>query len=131
MRPKDKGIIVEATFKLMALQRGWTISQPFGDNAPYDFIVDNGSSLLRVQCKHLQKNNNTYKLPVHSRVGAKRLGSLSYKGRVDFMFGFNLEDEVHVWVNIEDCGISEITFKVDPSRNKTTNLIRDYPLLGL
>jgi hypothetical protein len=48
---KNIGNIGEATFIADATRHDLTVSQPFGDNAAYDFIVDNGDRLLRVQVK--------------------------------------------------------------------------------
>lgn len=47
---KSKGNVTELKFLLRAAQLGYTVSQPFGDNAKYDFIVDSGK-LTRVQVK--------------------------------------------------------------------------------
>lgn len=38
--PKLAGERAESLFLAAAMQRGLTVSKPFGDSAPYDFIVD-------------------------------------------------------------------------------------------
>lgn len=48
---KHKGIIAEQAVSLEAIQRGWTVSIPIGNNAPYDLIIDTGSKLLKIQVK--------------------------------------------------------------------------------
>jgi PD-(D/E)XK endonuclease len=48
---KDQGQISELRFQLAATVRGFTVSKPHGDNSPYDFILDNGSRLYRIQVK--------------------------------------------------------------------------------
>jgi len=56
---KELGLISEMRFELAATLRGFTVSKPQGDNAPYDFILDTGGRLLRVQVKssgHIDKH---------------------------------------------------------------------------
>jgi len=48
---KSQGDWVEVCFLLRALTLGLRVSKPYGENCPYDFIVDNGRRLLRVQVK--------------------------------------------------------------------------------
>jgi hypothetical protein len=49
--PKSTGEWAEVCFLARVLALGYRISKPYGDNAPYDFIVDSGSRLSRVQVK--------------------------------------------------------------------------------
>lgn len=48
---KELGLISEIRFQLAATLRGLTVSKPHGDNSPYDFILDTGKKLLRIQVK--------------------------------------------------------------------------------
>lgn len=48
---KSAGEIAESRFLLRALENGYSVSIPFGDNQKYDFILDNGKTLLRIQIK--------------------------------------------------------------------------------
>ena len=48
---KDLGLLSELRFQLAAVRRGFVVSSPSGDNAPYDFVIDNGINLLKVQVK--------------------------------------------------------------------------------
>lgn len=51
MNKKGIGELTEASILPRLLARGWSVSIPFGNNQRYDFIVDDGSRLHRVQCK--------------------------------------------------------------------------------
>jgi hypothetical protein len=51
MNTKQIGDISEVTVLAELIKRGYTASVPFGDNDPYDLIVDIGSELYRVQIK--------------------------------------------------------------------------------
>ena len=46
---KEKGILTEFKAKLWFLERGFSVSEPIGDNDRYDFIVDFNGKLLKFQ----------------------------------------------------------------------------------
>jgi PD-(D/E)XK endonuclease len=48
---KQRGEMAEAAFLAMAARMGFRVSKPWGESSRYDFIVDNGRRLLRVQVK--------------------------------------------------------------------------------
>ena len=45
------GAITEQKCFLKCLELGFTISKPLFDNARYDFILDTGKNILRIQVK--------------------------------------------------------------------------------
>jgi PD-(D/E)XK endonuclease len=49
--PKARGELAEARFLARAMDLGFVVSKPFGDSARYDFVVDCGGRLSRVQVK--------------------------------------------------------------------------------
>ena len=49
--PKARGELAEARFIAKALSLGVSVAKPFGDSDPYDFIVEAGGNLSRVQVK--------------------------------------------------------------------------------
>jgi hypothetical protein len=49
--PKRAGELSEAAFMLKAEEMGFLVAKPWGDSERYDFIVDSGSRLWRVQLK--------------------------------------------------------------------------------
>ena len=48
---KWAGEMAEAAFLHKAMELGLVVSKPWGDNSRYDFVVDTGERLLRVQVK--------------------------------------------------------------------------------
>jgi len=50
---KRSGDVAELTFVLKAASLGITASKPFGDRRPYDYLVECGQRLLRVQVKSI------------------------------------------------------------------------------
>ena len=49
--PKRKGEAAEAAFLSKATELGFDVAKPWGDSAPFDFIVNAGSRCWRVQVK--------------------------------------------------------------------------------
>lgn len=82
MSTKLVGAGLGLQFAFEAISRGATVSEPIGDNAPYDFIVEIGGRMSRVQVKssarHSQKGG--YLVPTSRRVPvATADGKLSSK----------------------------------------------------
>jgi hypothetical protein len=50
-RTRKSGLVLELDFALACISKGATVSQPFGDNAHYDLLVDDGKKIHRVQVK--------------------------------------------------------------------------------
>jgi hypothetical protein len=58
---KRRGEIVEIAFLHTVANMGFAVTKPYGDSEPYDFIVDSGNRLWRVQVKScLYRNGLTY-----------------------------------------------------------------------
>jgi hypothetical protein len=49
--PKVRGELAEAQFVPVAIHRGFRVAKPFGDSAPYDFLVEKNGVTTRVQVK--------------------------------------------------------------------------------
>jgi len=86
---KEQGELAEARFAVKAVEHGLIVSEPLGDSAPYDRIVDNGSTLFKVQIKSTsdlqsrgrKKGAPSYKV-MAARGGRNKIG---YKAKeVDF-----------------------------------------------
>jgi hypothetical protein len=52
---KLRGEIAEMAFLLKASRLGLCVSKPYGDSYAYDFVVDSGARLWRVQVKSTQR----------------------------------------------------------------------------
>jgi hypothetical protein len=58
---KRRGEIVEIAFLYTVANMGFAVTKPYGDSEPYDFIVDSGNRLWRVQVKScLYRNGLTF-----------------------------------------------------------------------
>ena len=52
------GQVLELEFALECISRGAVVSQPMGDNAHYDLLVDDGQQIHRVKVKKSSKTKN-------------------------------------------------------------------------
>ncbi|HEY1265076.1 MAG TPA: group I intron-associated PD-(D/E)XK endonuclease [Terriglobales bacterium] len=86
---KRLGEIGELAFILKATSLGITASRPFGDRRPYDFVVEYGPSLLRIQVKSVfsrKKRDAAYQV-VTSHHGRK--GRATYTAeQIDFIAAY-------------------------------------------
>lgn len=51
MNTKDIGNLGEVKTIAYAIEQGWTVLTPFGDNDKYDLVIDRGNGFERVQVK--------------------------------------------------------------------------------
>jgi len=59
LSPKRRGELAELAFVYRAASHGFGVAKPYGDSLPYDFLLQHGRRLLRVQVKSCFKNRNT------------------------------------------------------------------------
>ncbi|EPO0043686.1 group I intron-associated PD-(D/E)XK endonuclease [Vibrio harveyi] len=92
---KNTGYILEMEFALECMRRGAQVSQPIGDNAHYDLIVEVSNTLYKVQIKSASIDkkdvsrywiNTTRKVPQVTGASSK---SIPYrKEDIDIIVGF-------------------------------------------
>lgn len=56
--PKGIGDASTAAVLASLLRAGYSVSVPWGDNQPYDLIIDDGKKLSKVQCKTARASRN-------------------------------------------------------------------------
>jgi len=79
-----KGDIAELAVAKKFLELGYHVSIPFGDDTPYDLIVDMDGELKRVQVKYLKPTKyDVLNFRLHSDSGKP------YKETTDLMAGYN------------------------------------------
>lgn len=121
-----KGDIAELAVAKKFLELGCWVSYPFGDDAPYDLIVDNGKDLIKVQVKHLKPLNNTLRFSLHSDSGKP------YKEIIDMMVGYNPDNDKLYAINPKDFNSKiSVSLKLNKPKNnqsKGVNLAENYLL---
>ena len=89
---KRRGELAELAFVLKAASLGFGVAKPYGDSERYDFIVDSGQTLSRVQVKSSSTLlNGLYRINAHRRTAH---GVVPYDpSEVDFMAAYVIPDD--------------------------------------
>ena len=84
------GEVGELAFALKATSLGLTPSRPYGDRRPYDFLLECGSRVLRIQVKSVFTPRAGYKNRYSVGVcQTTRTGSVAYKtNEIDFIVAY-------------------------------------------
>lgn len=95
------------------------LSYPYGDNAPYDLLVDYKGHFIKVQCKTATKRGNVERIPLYSRIGVHRRGKVKYIDRgIDLVAGYAPESEKIYLIDLHKYSeISEICLRTVKSKN--------------
>jgi PD-(D/E)XK endonuclease len=133
--PKDIGD--RSTIAIMAVLRevGYAIYAPFGENTRTDLVVDDGSRLVRVQCKTGRLRKGAVRFSVCSCYGHHRNPAQArrdYHGQVE-AFAVYCPETTAVYVIPIDAiaARAEGALRVDPPRNNQVRGIRfadDYEI---
>jgi hypothetical protein len=84
--PKDIGDTTTLAVMFALHRRGLSILVPFGENTRYDLAIDDGTRLLRVQCKTGRLRDGAVRFKVCSSYAhhpSPRVRKRDYKGQVD------------------------------------------------
>lgn len=105
LNTKAKGNISEAKVLAEFVAQGWTVLIPFGDNEPFDLVIDRGEGFEKVQVKTGRKRNNCIEFNAYSTVGRVGNGDpVSYRGKADwFAIYFPPTNEIFL-LPVEDVG---------------------------
>ncbi len=138
---KGTGYILELELALECMKRGANVSQPIGDNAHYDLLVDNGNVILKVQVKSSSVDlkdttkywiNTQRKLPTMSASSGPSSIAVAYaEGAIDLI----ASKADGVWFFFDNCHLLPSSVTVFPSRdrngNKWNSSKDNWALLGL
>lgn len=115
MNSKSKGNLGEIKVASEFIKWGCTVSFPFGDNARYDLIIDDGNSLKRVQVKYADsKENGSWRcICVSSTNHTTNKNLHGYQNDVDIMAFYIAE--------LDEC----IMFNISEIKDKTKIHVRD------
>jgi hypothetical protein len=135
--PLATGTHTEAIILAALLERGYEVMVPFGNRAKYDFVVDDGARLQRVQCKtgHAGTTHNTLRFNTYCLSAAHegRRRKCTYRSRVDLFAVYYPPNRAVYLIPVHDtpeCG--QCYLRLSPSKNGQTRGIRsaaDYQLL--
>ena len=93
---KRLGEAVEAAFLAKAAMLDFAVLKPWGDSRPYDFVVDSGKRLWKVQVKCATSHRGT-----RCDVRAAGSGPLYTKDDIDFLVAYVIAKDLWYVVPIE------------------------------
>lgn len=125
---KRQGDTAELKFMLLNHELGYIISKPFGDNAKYDLIVDDGFELKRVQVKSTSRKDTSsgmdcYNCLVCSGKDSKQKYS---KVDVDYVAIYIIPEDVWYLIPIDEIGGK--TVKLYPHRDSQRNTYEKFKI---
>jgi hypothetical protein len=90
--PKKRGEWVELKFMVKAAEYGLGVSKPWGDSSRYDFGVEGGGGLVRVQVKSTMcRDKGSYACAVRPNLF---MGNPYKKGDFDFLAAYVIPEDV-------------------------------------
>jgi hypothetical protein len=119
---KRRGEIAEAAFLFKAASLGFSVSKPWGESDRYDFIVDCGGRIWRVQVKSAHSSAiNGYSFHACGNVHSRR-----YTPRdIDFIVGYVVPDNAWYIIPIEVFAERTVV-KVFPSSKRRMSRYEKY-----
>lgn len=119
MHTKDKGDLSEAKVLSELKRFEYKVSIPFGDNLPYDMIVDNDGELEKVQVKHGSYNNGCVKFSTRSaNSNTNKCWHENYYGKADYFGIYSIETDKCYIVPVDDAGKSSMALRVEEPSTK-------------
>ncbi|WQZ19198.1 hypothetical protein HNGLIVSP_CDS0115 [Escherichia phage 241] len=110
-------MIGETRFLFKCTEQGLTVSQPFGDNAPYDFVLDIEGRLYKVQCKTLLQDKASFILDASStNYYNGKCKSVYHSDVVDLYYGYHPETCTEVLVDPKQYP-KNVRLRVTPPKN--------------
>jgi hypothetical protein len=111
---KRRGELSELAFIFKATSLGFHVSKPYGDSERYDFILDTGHRLLRIQIKSTTTMFcGLYRINAHRRTNH---GSIPYQpNEVDFLIAHVIPEDA--WFILPITEIQDRTSVLFPPRN--------------
>jgi len=111
--PKRRGELAELAFMYRASSEGISVAKPYGDSHPYDFLVQHGRRLLRVQVKSTFRKPNCKNPKERRRFGYQvivarlgKAGCTSYYSvdEIDFVVCFIAPVDLWYIIPVEELG---------------------------
>jgi len=123
---KQQGEVTELRFYLELFERGLIVSKPFGDNAKYDFIVDSGERLTKVQVKSVSvkdecSRNDRYRINATHGNKVKRMYTTN---QCDVLAGYVIPEDT--WYLIPIHLISGSSINLYPHKDTEIGMYEKY-----
>lgn len=120
-----KGDVAELIAASELVKRGYVVSKPLTNGAPYDLLVDAGGSIRKVQIKRISRTKTgAARIKLTSSKYHRGRTSVSYSGKVDYVLGVECESMSFFVVSGDDLNMVEIAIRETPTKNNQSNRTR-------
>lgn len=119
----ERGNLSEARILAAFVAAGYFVSVPFGSGHKYDFVVDDGTSLYRVQCKTGRVKHGSLLFCAYSKSGNGSV-RVSYRGLADLFAVLNPEDNKVYLVPVNEVGVTDVSLRLAPALNNQMQRVR-------
>lgn len=129
MNTQIQGAITEQKCFLKCIEYGYQVSKPLFDNARYDFILDTGKKLLKIQIKTsrwMDEEHSSFSFNGYSQHstgdGNKRM---KYTNKEIDYFMTERDNKFYLYPAQEQ-GFIEKRLRISPTSNSNVNWAKDY-----
>ena len=105
------------------VETGYLVALPFGEGHKYDFIIDDGQRLHRVQCKTGRVKGGTLMFNGYSFSGNGKVRH-GYRGLADLFAVLNPHTSQVYLVPVEDVGCTDVCLRLEPTLSGQSKGIR-------
>ena len=121
---KRVGDISEARVIAALIEAGFLVSKPFGENARYDLIADDGERLHRVQVKTGRVRGGVIVFNCYSSHAHRRGGMQPYFGQIDYLAVYCPQLKKVYLLPEQELTASVAHLRLSPTRNNMAKMIR-------
>lgn len=123
MLPGERGNLSEARILAAFVAAGYLVSLPFGSGHKYDFVANDSTRLLRVQCKTGRVKNGVLLFNAYSQSGNGSV-KMSYRGLADLFAVLNPDDNQVYVVPVDEVGVTVVSLRLTPTGNRQARRVR-------
>jgi PD-(D/E)XK endonuclease len=123
MNTREKGNLTEAKIMTALVEAGYLVSLPFGEGQKYDFIIDDGQRLHRVQCKTGRVKGGSLIFNGYSFSGNGKVKH-GYRGLAELFAILNPQTCQVYLVPVEEVGCTDVCLRLEPTLSGQNKGIR-------
>ena len=123
MNTHDKGELAEIIAIKAAIENGYKVSKPLGQNTRYDLVLDKDGKLYRAQVKHCPAKNGAFRIKTNSvsTKNGKTIASFYDSSQIDLFLAINFEKAVCIVLPVdlaENC--YSLSIRYETTKNNQT-----------
>ena len=119
-----RGNLSEAKILAALVEAGYVVSEPFGDGHKYDYVIDDGVTLQRLQCKTGRLKRGCVEFNAYSVAGNSNGKRQGYSNLADIFAVFCSDNEQVYLVPVSQVGVGPVILRIDPTQNNQQKRVR-------